>query len=285
MGVCVAGNGCVAVAATGSAGEAWHGPFCAADLDLARRDVASLTADYHGLSTVLDGRSAGHGTRVSGSVDAGVLVDLGVDELMRDIHHCLTVWEPPVREVAGLPPERTRGVRHGFAVAVAVGVLAPRIAILAALPPVWGYADGLDAGPVCRDGVDAISSLRSLRRRCRHRLGLTTLINSLPGECSGCGAAALRRRDGSDTVRCDMCRQTSTYDEYRRYVGLILGPTAGEISAELADVGVTTTRRKRTPDPRSRPKGSRLYLGSPQGGPDAAPAGSADFPSVTAERG
>lgn len=197
--------------------------LCRPCLDAAARDIAALALDYRDLAQRLPGGGgAALSGRVSGTAEPGTPLALDIEALMREIHWTLTVWEPPVREIARLPPERTRGVRPGWAVRAAVGVIAPRVDVLAALPPVAGYGKGLDAGPVVQDGLDAVWTLRELHRRARAALGLTRLVHRLPGDCSDCGAAALRRDDGSDTVRCAQCDCRWTYDDYRRYVCMIL---------------------------------------------------------------
>ena len=134
----------------------------------------------------------------------------------------LTVWEPAVREADGLSPEIARGVRPGWAVANAVAVIAPRVPILHGLPPTACFADGLEAGPVERDGRYAVEQLRRLHRRARSILGITRLVFRLPGECSAsCVGWTLRRAAGSDTVWCASCNRRWTYDDYQKYVQLM----------------------------------------------------------------
>jgi hypothetical protein len=197
--------------------------LCEDCLRLAQRDIAALVWDYADLEGRIPAGGGALTTRVSGHRDPPTPIDLGVDALQRAIAFTLTVWEPPVREAAGLSRERTRGVRPGWAVASAAAVIAPRVALLSALGPLSGYQDGWDAGPVERTGVDGIGALRRLHGRCRAVLGTTRLVHRLPGSCSGCGMEALSRVDGRDTVHCGACARRWTYDDYRRYVGLLLG--------------------------------------------------------------
>ncbi len=198
-------------------------PLCTPCLDRAARSIRSLVDDYRDLALDV-GRQSSSSMQpiVSGSADLSTPIRLGVDALAREIHWTLTVWEPAVRESARLPPEKTSNVRIGWAVATAVSVIAPRVDVLAALPLTCGYADGLDAGPVERDGVYAVGQLVGLHRRARAVLGVTRLVTRLPGECSGCNAMALQREDGSDHVDCGRCRRSWTWDDYRRYVLLTL---------------------------------------------------------------
>lgn len=202
------------------------GPLCRMCMLRAERDIRALVLDYRDLEQILPrGTAPAAGTRVGGTSTPAVPVALHVDALQRDMVWTLGVWEPPVREAAGLSPEPTGRVRGGWAVTRAVSVIAPRVDVLAGLAPTWGFGDGLDAGPVLRDGVQAVMSLRSLRARARSVLGLSALTHDLPGECSTCGLSALRRDDGSDTVWCAGCEARCTYDDYVRYVGLILADT------------------------------------------------------------
>jgi hypothetical protein len=213
---CASGRECAAPGAVAD------GPLCPECLHRAAVDVAELPTDYADLGRELTPDERGLRRRVGGDDERPIPLALHVEALQRSIFWALTVWEPPVREAAGLSPERTRGVRDGWAVEAAAKVIAPRLPILAALGPTWGYADGLDAGPVERDGVDAVVTLRTLHRRARAVCGLTCRDIDLPGHCPGCGAAALLRRDGTETVRCGVCDDRRTYDDYRRYVGLML---------------------------------------------------------------
>jgi hypothetical protein len=197
-------------------------PLCDGCLDAAARDIRSMPRDYRDLAQRLAPGARFLAERPGGGGDPPAPIDLRVDALMREIHHALTVWEPAVREFAGLSPERVGRVRAGFAVLTAARIIAPRTHTLAALPPIACYAEGFGVAPVVRDGIAAVGQLRALHRRARLVLGLTRLVQHLPGECSKCGAAALRRNDGSDTVHCAHCGRSWTYDDYRRYVCLIL---------------------------------------------------------------
>lgn len=212
--------------ATRTAGWDDRCTLCAECRIVAARDIWALKLDYRDLEQWLPRGGGAGGQRVAGTVDPPTPLRLTVDELQRDIAWTLGVWEPVVRELAGLAPERTIGVRQGWAVSTAVDVIAPRVRLLANVPLTWGYADGLDAGLVERDGLHAIASLRLLHRRARAMLGLSRLVVRLPGECSGCGAVALEREGGSDSVICGHCRRRWSEDEYRRYVGLLVAEMA-----------------------------------------------------------
>lgn len=193
----------------------------------ATRAVTELPRDYAALNQRIGDTGGGDGPYVRGAAGPTVPLNEQIDATQRAIVWSLTVWEPAVRETAGLPPETTRRVRDAWAVTTAARVIAPRIDLLAELGPMWCYADGWAAGPVERTGVDAITTFRRLHHRARHLTGTDRLTHHLPGDCSHCGATALRRQDGNDTVWCALCDSRWTVDDYHRYVGL-----------QLADRGV-----------------------------------------------
>jgi hypothetical protein len=213
---------------TGCANDPQHGPapsgaaLCGPCLDRAERAIAALTWDYAALEALLPTPAVTLRTPISGRREAPCPVNLGVDALQRAIHAALTAWEPAVREAAGLPPERAAGVRPGWAVAAAVDVMAPRTALISTLAAQWGYFDSGEGEPSLRDGCDALRAFCRLHWRARALLGGGRLVHRLPGECSRCGAEALRRADGSETVHCAGCSRRWTWDDYRRYVSLIL---------------------------------------------------------------
>ncbi len=199
-------------------------PICDHCVECAERDIRLLPLDYFDLMRDLQRKAGASDVKIARPHPASSTpVDTNVDGLAREIHWALTCWEPALREAAGLSPEVVRNVRPGWAVANAVAVIAPRVAQLAALPLTACYADGLDGGPVERDGRDAIAQLRRLHRRARAILGITQLVFRLPGECSnGCTGWTLRRKAGADTVWCVACERRWTYEDYRRYVNLTL---------------------------------------------------------------
>jgi LSD1 subclass zinc finger protein len=200
-----------------------NAPLCSGCLGRARADVAALPSDYRALAAeLLPAGRAGSARVTGGDEDAPVPLALHIEALQRRIVWTLTTWEPPVREAAGLPAERSGPVRDAWAVSQAAALLAPRVDVFAALGPTWGYADGLDAGPVLRDGVYGLDTLCALHRVAEQVTGRARRTRRLPGECSGCRAWTLLREDGSDTVRCGTCQRRWTYDEYRQYVGLLL---------------------------------------------------------------
>jgi hypothetical protein len=196
-------------------------PICDSCADSAAHDISFLPLDYFDLKRDCAKPTGASDVRISRPDPHGFpLIDLFVDELCSDIEWTLRAWEIPVREVARLAPEVTAGVRPGWAVSTAATLLAAHVRVLASLPATVGYADGLAAGPVTRDGRHGITALRMLHARARSRLGLTRRVLRLPGECSQCSAWTFRRSDGGDTVWCETCGGRWTYESYRQYVTL-----------------------------------------------------------------
>lgn len=223
MTACRAGHRCVALdPTTRLPADAGTAALCDPCLDRAAADIAALPADYVALDAQLVPGRGGEGQRVGGGpVEAEVPINLHIEALQREIFFALTGWERPVRWVERLPDRSTGRVRDGWAVQRAARLLAPRVAILARLGP----TSILVAGPVVRDGVTGLAELRALHRRARVLVGDVRRPALLPGSCSGCGAMALHRDNGSDTVWCAVCHRRWTYDDYQRYVGLMLaGP-------------------------------------------------------------
>lgn len=123
----------------------------------------------------------------------------------------------------------------------AVAVLGPRVGMLARLPGVeFASYPVLEEAPedvlrtlfagievACVSGARGVLDLVAAHQRARLLLGLTEPVWVLPGRCQvrGCGAAALRVRDGSDTVWCDRCGTSMTRDDYDR-LGNLFGRVA-----------------------------------------------------------
>ena len=183
------------------------------------RDVAALPLDFRDLGRLAPAAN-GPGQRVTGTFAPAVPIDLGADALQRDIAWLLGVWEPPVREAAGLPPAPELRIRPGRLVARAAAVLSAKLSDFLALGDTWGYPDGLEAGCVARSGLYGVASLRRLHSRAQWALGLTEPVTHVPGMCSRCGSSALTRTTGSDAVSCGHCGLWISDDEYRAYVGM-----------------------------------------------------------------
>jgi hypothetical protein len=230
-GVCAYAEQCPDVDRHSGLAPATQRNLCSRCEREASRDVQLLPFDYVDLSQFLPRRPVRPDTKTARPVPQSTPpIDLHIERLRSDIAWALQVWELPVREAAELAPAIHEAVREGHLVQKAVEIIAPRVDLLAGLPAVAGYARGLDAGPVEVTGLEGLDQLRALHRRARRMLGVGRLVMSLPGDCSECGAWALRRRDGTDTVYCAQCRCRWSYTEYTRYVGLMI-VNPGEVRA------------------------------------------------------
>jgi DNA-directed RNA polymerase subunit RPC12/RpoP len=148
------------------------------------------------------------------SVLTYVPLDEGCEAAARDIFWVLTCWDAVVRERAELAEIDYSGMREGHVVQRVARVIAHCLELLATTPPTWGYFDGIDAGPVERDGVYAIGQLCRCHRRAMGMLGLTDPVIRLPGPCPECGDAALQRREEGHWVTCRTCGYRVAYQEY-----------------------------------------------------------------------
>lgn len=226
-------------------GWASGGPLCDTELRVAERDTRALLWDYldleqalpRSLSQAMDGQP-------SGKPGPPVPLALAPDVLQAEIVHVLTTWEEQVRARCRLSPLPTYGraapwhttdsnrpplarVRGGAAVQRATTILAPRIDALARIEPVTVFRAGTDGDAEDVAGWEAVLHLSRLHARARSLLGRTHRTEHLPGDCSHCGAADLRRDEprfaaDSTPVYCGGCATSWTREEYDRYVLLML---------------------------------------------------------------
>lgn len=237
MTTCVAGERCREYdRTTQTAGEPGATPLCESCLTHSARALPLLVHDYRDLEQLLP-RTMGQNLRVdisAPSLEPPVPIRLDVDELQRRIWHLATTWAEVLSDRHRLsdPPVK---VREGYAVAWAVGILAPRAEHLARLDAVQmvNYPD--DDATVFRTirvsyipGALGLLQLAQAHQHARSMLGLTEPVYELPGHCQnrGCGRAELRVKDGSDTVWCDHCGTQMTRDDYDRYGNLFLREAA-----------------------------------------------------------
>jgi hypothetical protein len=169
-------------------------------------------------------------TQPSGKPGPPIPIALAPEALQAEIHHVLTTWEEIVREACRLTPVPDGRVRPGAAVQRAVAVLAPRMVELSKLGVREVYPTGCEDRETEVAGWEAALNLIRLDQRCRSMLGRTRRTTLLPGECSDCGAADLRRdeprEEGDDPpVYCGHCARTWTSAEYDRFVMLLVWPS------------------------------------------------------------
>lgn len=188
-----------------------------------RRIVGLLVYDYVDLSQLIGRRSRLPEEHLSRPKAASVPpIDLWIEALRRDIAFSLSVWEPHVREDAGLPQRATLNAREGFNVDAAVRTIAPRVDLLAAIERVYARHDGVQLPPTVRDGIEGLSRLAALHDLTRRVTGVAKTGWTLPGDCPECHVSALRRYDGEEWVSCGACRRTWPYVEYQRWVRLVV---------------------------------------------------------------
>ncbi|MDP9144591.1 MAG: hypothetical protein M3N43_07820 [Actinomycetota bacterium] len=213
------------------------GPLCAACLGGAARSVRALTYDYVDLAQLVPRPTGQRGDGQPGrSGEPPVPINVNVDALQKAIWWVTTTWaeELVAEHRLANPPEQ---VRDGHAVQWAVGVLAPRVELLARLDgielvdyPLADEAASMRVGTATITvvtGAQAVLDLDHLHQRARSVLGLTRRVTKLPGECSGCLRADLRqdepRYQGEPlTIYCGSCGRTWTRDEYERYALLAI---------------------------------------------------------------
>ena len=270
--LCTAEHACRAYdRTTNQPAPADHGtPLCSACLNTGEHDVPLLVHDYRDLEQLLpkpisqwDDGMPGH------SGEAPIPLQLEVEALQAEIWWLTTAWAevladrhrlatPPHRRPSPLrryfvvgtevsidyapsrvehPSAIERRMRPGPADIVhAVRILAPRVEVLARIPPVqmvsYPRADpdtavrfrGVELSYI--PGAQGLLDLSRAHQRARTMLGLTEPVYELPGYCRnrGCARPALRVKDGSDTVWCDHCGARMTRDDYDRYGNLFLRP-------------------------------------------------------------
>lgn len=246
MSACAYGPRCAGWdRAAQAAGLAYGGPLCAdCELDAAR-EVAGLGRDHDDLGALIARRDVACDVRVTTSGEPAVPLDLAVDALMRDIAWSLALWEDPVREAAGLTPAPTYPCRPAWTVGRALRVLTPRVSLLAALPAMWCYADGVDQACVERSGFDGLCALRRLHSRAFTVLGLSSPLVRLPGACPRCGTEALTRESAAEAVNriharvlCAHCGMKIEADAYADYVEMRLDAATrtGDIPAPRVQI-------------------------------------------------
>lgn len=142
-------------------------------------------------------------------------IDMIAKDAMSSMHSTLTAWESVVRDLAGLEPERSKGVRLGWAVYTAASTIWPRVKVLAGAPSIPGYWHDLDTIEEC-DGLDGIAQLRKVHRRAMGVLGLSDEMVDEPGPCATCGQCRVRRRVGETRTVCAACQATASVDEHRK---------------------------------------------------------------------
>jgi len=190
------------------------GPLCADCRWLTRQELAALAYDVRDLA-LLAPPMLGPRQRVSGTHAPSVPIDLGADALIRAIVWRLGVWEPPVREAAGLPPAPESGIRPVRLADRAAKVLSNHVGEFLGLGPIEGYPDGPEAPCVARSGLYGAASLRRLHTRSLAALDRAPAAICLPGLCGSCGAPALTQLPGTARIDCGHCGAAISRQDYQ----------------------------------------------------------------------
>lgn len=194
------------------------GPLCPDCLDASADDIAALPADWRALGEITPEQGGPH-QRISGTRAPSVPLDLEADALARGIVWALGVWEPPVRELLGLPPAPEE-VAQDVLTHRAASLLSCHVSDFAAMPARVGYVNGPERPSVARRGLYGVSSMRRLHERARLILDDGVPATHLPGLCALCGAAALAQTAGSPLVECRHCGHRVGAGDYREMLGL-----------------------------------------------------------------
>lgn len=218
----MAGSQCLARDEHGHpADDSW--PLCWWCLEAATLDVGKLPADYAALEQRLP-RAASrpadgmpHGRRV----DADLPFDEDAFDLQREMWWLVTAWEEVVREAAGLPmvADWSKRRRDGLAVAEAVRILKPRLAVLAQVEEaeMWGYP-GFDGAKIL-GGWQGVQDLAALHHRALGVLGLFRDDGELivGVACPRCEIRSKLHRT-VDGVTCAGCKVRLETAEYAGWV-------------------------------------------------------------------
>lgn len=206
----------------------YDNPLCADCLRVAERDINTLVYDWIDLEQLQAPSLSQAMDTQPGTHDPNPMpLAAGPEALQAEIVHTLTTWEEIVRDYCHLSaPTETR---PGPAVHRAVTVIAPRVAQLATIGPTTVYPTGCEDTPTDMHGWQAVLHLSALHHRARGMLGRTRRTMTVPGTCSSCNRDNLRRdepRHEGDPcpVYCPHCATTWTYDEYERYVMMMVWP-------------------------------------------------------------
>lgn len=243
-------------------------PLCTACLETAERDTRALVYDYLDLAQLHEASlsQAVNEKTSGGAPESPTLVADHVEALQAEIVHVVGLWEHALRAVDRLsnprtfaPLWRTRVYDHlnlhtreaqqhkargGAIVQRAVGVIAPRLDRLAALPATVVCQTGIEDQPAPMAGWEAVHHLQALHKRARAYLGRTRRAFWLYGDCPACDARSIPGVDGPlfrsepgrfedpMTVGCDKCGMTRPYPDYEHYMAnLVWQATADTVEA------------------------------------------------------
>lgn len=242
---CARGTRCSSASIVREAGRTMREPalgyrtFCDADRAALQLAITALPG-LHGIATAMLGDQSkpqrGADSRPTGRPAPPILINTGMDELMRRVYDVVASWYERVDAVdggRGYTTAQTRRVHQQVGIQVMAWSLAERVDALLALgrdvmvryitlaeadelpDEVMvrrHYAAGYAASYPALDGGDAGNELLDLAMRCRRRLGLTGSDVDIPVPCTqpDCGERGhMVRPDGAvgleDYVVCRSC--------------------------------------------------------------------------------
>ncbi|WP_250029763.1 hypothetical protein [Paractinoplanes maris] len=252
--VCNSGEQCRAFDPVAKHAYPTTDPLCRACLEHAQPAIRGLVFDYLDLAQLHEpSMSQAIAERASGSKERPIPISQHVEALQAEIIHVATTWEYELRVACHLSdphnsapiadwhttltkPVPLAKVRPGAAVQRAIGVIAPRLDRLAALPATAVCPAGIEDQPVDMCGWQAVQQLTDLHGRARAMLGRTTRRFWIPGECWACQAHPVRGVDGPlyrseprfegdpMQVNCDKCSAYRAYPDYETYMATLLWP-------------------------------------------------------------
>lgn len=109
------------------------------------------------------------------------------------------------------------GQREGFVLDAAAQALRARLDDLAGVGETEGWWNSRTGLTEALSGPEVLMLLGVLHRRARRLCGLDAPILCIPGDCPGCCASSLRRRqDNTDWIWCASCGAQLTRSRYRQ---------------------------------------------------------------------
>ncbi|MFI6228612.1 hypothetical protein ACIBCR_15025 [Micromonospora echinospora] len=214
----------------GTPAPAGRTPLCDGCLDAASRDIPRLLYDYIDLEQLqAPTLSQALNMQPAGKSAPPMPLKGEPEALQAEIAYTLTMWEEIIRDVCQLSP--MPDVRRGGPnVQRALGILTPRLDVLANQPPTTVYPNGPEGAPQDIAGWEAVHQMQRLHHRARGMLGRTHRTTHLPGTCSTCGLDQLHRDDPRHPedpcdVYCQECGTTWPHDDYQTYVTQLVWPT------------------------------------------------------------
>lgn len=195
------------------AGLSYTRPLCPGCHSRASVEINLLRYDYVDLTNALPlSDRRGEVQIFRPKPESRAPMDLEVFSLRTEIVHAVV----RAATVAGWR-SNAAGVREGFALDVAANALKARLDDLAAVGVTEGWWNSRTGLTEALSGPQVLMLLGSLHRRARRLTGVDAPILRIPGDCPGCCASALRRReDNPEWIWCASCGAQLTRSRYQQ---------------------------------------------------------------------